>query len=310
MGKKIENNLAPICLFTYNRLDETRLTVEALQNNFLASQSELFVFSDGYKDADGAIKVGKVRDFLKTIEGFKSVTIFESSVNKGLANSIIEGVSQIVNQYGKVIVLEDDLITTPNFLDFMNQCLVQYNDNESIISISGHSLKFNLPKGYVGDVYLYGRAASWGWATWKSRWNVIDWEVKDWEGFSKDRNKINQFNRNGSDMFSMLKDYMDGKNNSWAIRFCYAQFKLNKLTVFPIVSKINNIGFGENATNCNVHDRFVVDLDKSYFNSFLFPDKLILNQDIVGEIVSYYSIKTRIKGKLITWYYKFLKAFN
>jgi hypothetical protein len=298
---------APICLFTYNRLAETKKTIEALQQNYLAQQSNLYVFSDGATGQDGT-KVEEVRSYLKTIDGFKSVTIFESKTNKGLAESIIDGVTKIINEYDQVIVLEDDLLTSPNFLDYMNQSLEQYRSNALIISISGHSLKFNLPKGYEGDVYLNGRASSWGWATWKNRWDLIDWKVKDWDNFKTDLNQRRKFNKNGSDMFSMLQDYMTGKNNSWAIRFCYTQFKLNKSTIYPIISKIDNIGFGKNSTNCNVYNRFDVDFDYTRKRWFVLPYKLESNFEIQIQIVDYFSIKTRIKSKFITWYLKLFKV--
>ena len=132
--------LAPICLFTYSRLEETKRTIEALKKNFLAPKSELFIFSDGPKNHETKDKVKAVRDFIKTIDGFKKITIFESKTNEGLAKSIINGVTKVVNEYGKVIVLEDDLLTTPNFLDFMNQALLFFELNLSIYSINGYSL--------------------------------------------------------------------------------------------------------------------------------------------------------------------------
>ena len=135
--------IAPICLFTYNRLEETIQTVAALKNNFLANKSELFIFSDGAKNKNVEQKIKQVRKYLKTITGFKNITIYESSKNKGLANSIIDGVTKIIETYGKIIVLEDDLVTSPNFLNFMNQALEFYHYNNRIYSVSGYTL--NLP---------------------------------------------------------------------------------------------------------------------------------------------------------------------
>ena len=117
----MKNSLAPICLFTYNRLEETKQTVEALKNNFLAKQSELFIFSDGPKYIDNTLEVDSVRAFVKTISGFKKITINESIKNMGLASSIINGVSKVIKTYDSVIVLEDDLITSANFLNCKNQ---------------------------------------------------------------------------------------------------------------------------------------------------------------------------------------------
>ncbi|WP_298881809.1 glycosyltransferase [uncultured Polaribacter sp.] len=300
-------NLAPICLFTYNRLEETKKTIAALQKNNLASESELFVFSDGWNNETTKQKVLQVRTYLKLIKGFKKVTIYESKINKGLANSIINGVTKILIDFEKVIVLEDDLITTPNFLDYMNSALKTYKVRKDIISISGHSLKFNLPKGYESQVYLHGRAASWGWATWKDRWSLMDWEIKDWELFKKDNKAQKKFNANGSDMTSMLKGFFEGKNNSWAIRFCYNQFKLNMYTVFPITSKVDNIGFGENASNCKGYNRFNIKIDTTNRTSFIMQLDIKPNKNIINQIVSYHSIVTRLKSKLLTYYYNIIK---
>ena len=168
----MKSKLAPICLFTFNRLEETKQTVEALQNNFLACESDLFIFSDGPKNELTKDKVIAVREFLMTIHGFKSITIFESKFNKGLANSIIDGVSQIINEFGKVIVLEDDLVTTPNFLDFMNQGLEHFKNNQRIYSISGFVPLIKNPHDF--DFFLHERSYPWGWATWNQEWSQVD----------------------------------------------------------------------------------------------------------------------------------------
>ena len=156
-----------ICLFTYNRAFETRQTIEALKLNFLAPFSQLFIFSDGPKNESDAEKVGEVRNYIRSIDGFKTVEIIESTINKGLANSIIEGVTQIIDKYEKVIVLEDDLVTTPNFLDFMNQALCFYNGKNNIFSISGFTMDLPSLAACKQDFYFSQRVSSWGWATWK-----------------------------------------------------------------------------------------------------------------------------------------------
>ena len=168
------SKLAPICLFTYNRLNETKQTIKALQKNHLAVESQLFIFSDGSKDDTTKFKVSEVREFIKTVKGFKSVEIFESRKNKGLANSIIHGVSKIIEKFGQVIVLEDDIETHPNFLKFMNESLNFYKNNKRIQSINGYSLAIKSQS----DVYFQKRTFSWGWATWKEYWSLEVFERK------------------------------------------------------------------------------------------------------------------------------------
>ncbi|MBD1431747.1 glycosyltransferase [Sphingobacterium sp. DN00404] len=294
--------LAPICLFTYNRPEETGQTIEALKRNFLAKESDLYIFSDGAKNVSAEEKVKAVRNYIKAIKGFKSVTIYESPTNKGLARSITEGATEILKQFGKVIVLEDDLISSPNMLNFMNQALDYYQNMPKIFSISAFGHHLNLPEGYGYDVYLRGRPYSWGWGTWSDRWDSVDWTIVDWESFKTDRNQIKAFNRLGSDLFKTLEDCMEGKNNSWAVRFAYSQFKQNKITVSPRYSKIVNCGFGKDATHCAAtYNRHKVLFDNTGKKTFKFTDELELTPDISKQLAAYNSISSRLKSKVLNF---------
>lgn len=289
----VENNYAPICLFTYNRLAETKKTIEALQKNFLANESRLYIYSDAGRTKEDVNKVSKVRDYLRSISGFKSVKIFESLINKGLANSVITGVSKTLKSHNSVIVLEDDLVTSPNFLDFLNQSLKFYEDDNKIFSVSGYTL--NLPSlPGDNDCYFGYRASSWGWGIWSNRWQVIDWDVADYEKFK--RNKISQkkFRRGGSDLPRMLSNQMSGRIDSWAIRFCYHQFCNNLITVFPTSSKLISIGFSNEATNTFGSKRFHTPIDKELKRDFCFTKFNKINPKIINEFASKFSIKNRI----------------
>ncbi|PIE99950.1 MAG: sugar transferase [Maribacter sp.] len=290
--------LAPILLFTYNRLYETRETVKALQKNYLATESELFVFSDGAKDSIGEEKVNKVRDYLKTISGFKRVHIKEAKINQGLAKSVVNGVTEIIDQYNKVIVLEDDLITSPNFLDFMNQALDFYSGFPKVISISGYTLDLPALKNYPNDFYIGYRASSWGWGTWKDKWENIDWEVSDYVEFKDNRKERLEFGKIGSDMPRMLKNQMDGKIDSWAIRWCYHQFKHRLVTIFPAKSKIKNIGIGEEATHTTIGTRFETPLDVGDSRIFGFDKVLVGDDNVIKDFRSRFSVKMRVLDRL------------
>jgi hypothetical protein len=289
--------LAPICLFTYNRLEETQKTVDALKKNYLASDSDIFIFSDGAKNENGKNKVEEVRQYLKTINGFKSVTIFQSENNKGLATSIISGVTQILERYGKVIVLEDDLITSANFLNFMNQALDFYEFNSSVFSISGYS--FNLPslKNNKADFYIGYRASSWGWGTWKNQWDKVSWEITDFKQFIWNPVKHLKFLRGGSDMSLMLWRQMNDKIDSWAIRWCYHQFKNNLFTVYATKSKIINIGVGNNATHTKRNSRFEVELDDGKQEIFKFEQNVSIDRELAKEFRQNFSVVSRLKDK-------------
>lgn len=287
--------LAPIIIFAFNRPEALKRLKKSLVSNYLYKESEKFVFIDGPRNESDQNKINVVVEIAQTIT--PNVTV--STANKGLGTSIITGVSSIFQKYEKAIILEDDLICTPNFLSFMNQALDFYEKDDRIISVCGYGLKIKRPKNYVGDVYLSGRSSSWGWATWKDRWEQIDWNMKDWKEFSSNPQRIKAFNRNGSDMFSMLKDYMEGRNKSWAIRFCYNQFKLGKYAVCPFLSKVNNEGFGEEATNCKQqYSRFKVNIDQSGSTHFSFDPQILPNKQIEKECYHYHSIKMRIYSKI------------
>ncbi len=240
----IEIKLDPIIIFTYRRkIDKL---IESLSKNKLSIKSELYIFSDGNKNEKDFEEVQEVRKYLKTIKGFKGITIIESSVNKGLANSIIGGVSRVIDTYGSVIVLEDDLIVSKDFLDYMNDALKFYEKDSNIWSISAYAPKLECLDTLNADVYLSPRASSWGWATWQDRWECIDWEVEDFLTLKVNKSLKYKFNLGGNDMFKMLELQMLGKIDSWAIRWCYSQFRYNRYTVYPKASKIINDGFGDN----------------------------------------------------------------
>ena len=292
-------NLAPIILFCYKRLDTLKLTVSALQKNYLANDSNLIIYSDGAKNKNDESAINEIRDYLKSIDGFKSIEIHESEINKGLADSIITGVTEVLKNHERVIVLEDDLVTSPNFLNFMNEALDFYNTNPKIFSISGFSIpiKNNTDK----DVYFTQRANSTGWGTWRDRWIKIDWAISDYSEFKKNYRQRLAFNKMGSDLSQMLNKQMHGKINSWAIRWCYHQFKNNLFSVHAIFSKIENVGFGsENATNTKEKfNRFKTILDNEAKTKFSFDNDVKLNANLIKQFVKPFTISSRIKYKLI-----------
>ena len=254
---------APIVVFGFNRPDALKNTIASLLRNEEAKDSDLFVFVDGSRDGKVGEKekVEEVREYVKSIKGFKSIHYTFSENNKGLADSIIGGVSQVIKQYGRVIVLEDDLVLMPNFLNFLNQGLEIYENNQKVMSVCGHSCKVKASTDYPYDAYFFTRSSSWGWATWKDRWNLVDWKLNDWDSVVANRKAF--IKSQGSDVFKMLNDWKKGKNHSWAIRFCYAQFVLGRLSVIPNRSFVDNEGFSGDGTNCKRYSRFKFDFQIS-----------------------------------------------
>ena len=220
---------APITLFTYSRADHTKSAVESLLKNKEAAESDLFIFSDGPKTEEKRKAVEENRKYIHTITGFKSVHIVEHEKNQGLANSLIAGITEIVNQYGRVIVVEDDLILSPYFLQFMNEALEKYKDEDRVASISAF---LNPIDCEAPDTFFLRYFACWGWATWKRGWDIL---INDDRVLLKQlRWKKNDFNIGGTGPFYGIL-YCDkiGLNDSWAVRFYASQFLAGKLQLFP-----------------------------------------------------------------------------
>jgi hypothetical protein len=248
--------LAPIALFAYNRPKHTLCTVESLRLNNLSNASDLFIFSDAPKVHSQSVLVNNVRKYIHGITGFKSVTIVERDVNKGLANSIIDGVSRLCREFGQVIVLEDDLVTSPHFLKYMNEALNFYRDNDRVISIHGYIYPF---KSKLPETFFLKGADCWGWATWDRGWNLFEPKGERLLHELKYRNLVNQFNYNGA--FNNIKLF--DKSDSWCIRWHASAFLKNKLTLYPGVSLVNNIGIDGTGEHCGPTNYYDCEVSKN-----------------------------------------------
>lgn len=296
--------LSPIIIFAFNRTKILPKTISALQANPEAKNSDLYIFIDGPRNGnkDDQIKIKEIHTIVKGIQGFRSITYKFSDYNKGLGSSIISGVSEIISKYDKVIVLEDDLVVQPNFLRFMNEGLNKYQTTEEVFSICGYTNRITTPKKYMYDAYFCTRSSSWGWGTWADRWQSVDWSFDNWEEWRKYKKSFNKWG--GSDCFSMLRGCKDGRNKSWAIRFCFAQFLQNKFSIFPIKSLVNNNGFDGEGTNCKKYSRFKFDLERPDKIDFIFPDKPKLIKSIHRQAMSYHSIPIRLWSRIMYFLHK------
>lgn len=275
-------NLAPIILFVYHRPDHTRKTVEALRLNKLASESLLFIFSDCYKNEKDKKAVEEVRNYISTITGFKEIKIILREKNLGLANSVISGVTEVIEKYGKAIVLEDDIVTSPYFLKFINEALEFYKDDKKIYSVSGYNFPIKIPASYKHQIYISPRPSSWGWATWKDRWEKVDWAIKDFNNILSNKNMIWNFNKGGDDLFRMLVNQLEGKIDSWAIRWSYCHFKNHAFSLYPCKSLVKNIGTDYTGTHSKKTNKFNVEIDNAK-ETFSFLKNLEQNEEIIRE---------------------------
>ncbi|NUN70027.1 MAG: glycosyltransferase family 2 protein [Bacteroidetes bacterium] len=239
--------LAPIALFAYSRPEHTRRTVEALQANAMAQDSDLFVFSDAAKDPSVRSGVEAVRRYIGSITGFRTLTIVERERNMGLAASIIDGVTSLTDSHGSVIVVEDDLVTSPYFLQYMNEGLQMYRDDEQVISIHGYVYPVRTP---LPESFFIRGADCWGWATWKRGWDLFEHDGRMLLQKLKEQRLDHAFDWDGTyGNIRMLERQIAGKVNSWAIRWHASAFLQGRLTLYPGTSLVRNIGGDAMATH-------------------------------------------------------------
>lgn len=238
--------LAPIIMFVYNRPWHTQQTIEALKNNESAVESDLIIYSDGPKNDRSRASVLEVRDYIKTVDGFKSIKIIERNKNWGLAANIIDGVTEVVNKYGKVIVMEDDLVTSPLFLRFMNDALTAYESIDNVGCIHGYIYPI---EGIEDDFFIKG-ADCWGWATWSRAWKCFEPNGKKLLRNIEKSELINDSFNVNCGYISMLENQILGLNDSWAIRWYFSCLIRDMYCLYPGITYVNNIGLDNTGTHC------------------------------------------------------------
>jgi len=276
--------LAPIVLFTYNRLWHTQQTIEALQKNELASESELFIYSDGGKDEESWARAKELREYLKSIDGFKNITIIEQEKNLGLADSIISGVTKIVNEYAKIIVLEDDIVTSPYFLRYMNDALDFYENVDKVWHISGWN--YPIDANGLSDTFLWRNMNCWGWATWASRWKRYEKKPKELIA-SFNEGEIEYFNLDGCvDFWSQVIKNHNGSMNSWAIFWAATIHKSDGLCLNPSQTYAKNIGFDGTGVHTGVRTNYASPFNRK--KSIIFEEVMLESKLALHKIKQFY----------------------
>lgn len=298
--EKFIAQLAPIVLFTYNRLKHTKQTIEALQENVYASDSELFIYSDAPKTDKAVAEVQAVRDYLHSINGFKKITIIERDENWGLARNIIDGVTSIVNKYGKIIVLEDDIVTSRYFLKYMNDALKIYENESRVMEINGYAAPMETEG--LPETYFLEFADCWGWATWDRAWKFFKRNPEELrDSFSQE--EIKKFNLDGAykGFWQQVLDNCDGRLYTWAIFWHAAIFQNNGISLMVRDSLVINEGFDGSGEHCSNNDCFFVPINNCAIEKY--PIKICENLMVRKRIKNFYkktnsSFLSRIKGFL------------
>lgn len=307
----MNNNLAPIVLFVYNRLDHTKKTIDALSKNELANETDLYVYSDAPANITKVESVLKVREYLKTIKGFKSIKIIEREYNYGIERSVATAVTEVVNKYGKIIVVEDDIVTSKYFIKFMNTSLDFYKDNDKVSVISGYNHPNSLlpiPKDYQNDVYFFQRNCSSGWGTWSSVINKVKWDYSLEDDILSDRIIRKKIIGCGEDIIDMIKDQLQKNNSlSWDVCVTIHQCINNLYTLYPCFSYVNNIGFDNSGLHSPSTDIYYNDLNKSIEN-FKLLEEITTNKVMNKNYLNVY--KKSFKGKIRTYINNFIHHFG
>jgi hypothetical protein len=275
---------APIALFVYKRLAHTKTTIESLLENKEAADSILYIYSDAAKNEKDAAAVQEVRDYIRTLSGFKELHIITQPQNRGLANSIISGVTQVIEKHGTVIVIEDDLLLSPWFLKYMNDGLASYERNDRVASIHGYTypLQHTPPETF----FLRG-ADCWGWATWARAWKVFNPDAAALLAELRSRNLESEFDFSGyAGNIRMLQNQIEGKIDSWAIRWHASAFLANMFTLYPGNSLVQNIGMDGGGTHSDTTTIFRTTLAETPIH--IIPDEPKSNPEIIAALTRYY----------------------
>ncbi len=291
---------APIALFAYNREAHLRKTIEALRENAEAPSSPLHIFSDAPKHSSDRLAVEAVRAYIKTIVGFSSVRVTERTENYGLARSIIDGVTQVCSSYGRIIVLEDDMVVSKYFLRYMNEALNAYEHDDRVVSIHAYAYPI---AGHLPDTMFLNAAHCWGWATWVRGWSLFEADGRRLLSELRRRNLTKQFDFDGTFPYTkMLQDQIKGRNDSWAIRWYASTFLQDKLTLYPGRSLLYNTGMDGSGTHSSATDRYFT---KVADHPILVADIAVVENVVLKKAMSAYfarthpSLPVRVAGRLL-----------
>lgn len=297
--------LSPIVLFVYNRPDHTQKTLDALAQNELAKDSILYVFCDGAKphpSQNQLEKINETREVVKQQEGnFKEIIITEQTQNLGLADSILSGVSQIIKKYGKIIVLEDDIVTSKGFLKFMNESLEIYEYEEKVMHISGYMFPANLENAIPNNeqTFFYRSPSCWGWATWQRAWQTINTDTEFLLSELESKQLLKEFDLDNTYQFSkQLELNINGKIKTWAVKWYASVFLENGLCLHPKHSLVQNIGTDSTGNTSPTTNHFWHKKLANYVE--VNPIQITENKKVVEQMKAYYrQFKLSFSQKII-----------
>ncbi|WP_406656578.1 hypothetical protein V7O62_12060 [Methanolobus sp. ZRKC2] len=301
-------NHTPIALFIYNRPEHSRKTLESLVNNSEFADSSLYIFCDGAKSEKDIDSVQATRELIHSYE-LENAKIIESKHNKGLAQSLVDGINYIFREHDRIVVLEDDCVSSSDFIHFMNTCLSNYESNERVMNVSAYCPPIEIPEDYPYDIFFSYRFSSWGWGTWK----------RAWKNYSRDPHMLDiiedssvikkKIDRAGLDLYPMLKRQVNGKLNSWAVFWAVNIIMNDGLSISPVRSRITNIGHDGSGTHCRTDEKYNVQIQNQKPRKISFPESIIPHERIVKEYYNFHT-GTLFKQMLYHSYHTYFKVIN
>ena len=239
---------APVVVFAYRRPEHLRRTLESLLRCPESAHTQFIVYCDGPRQGAEVADVEATRRVAVELLGSRAEYHF-ADANMGLSRSVIGGVTDVVERFGRAIVVEDDLELDQGFLAFMNAGLERYSDEDAVYQVSGYM--FDIPEFEQRRTALFlPLTVSWGWATWKRAWDRFDAGAEGWQRLSRDPALRRRFNLDGAfDYANMLMRQMAGLQDSWAIRWYWTVFSRGGMVLFPPASLVDNTGFDGSGTH-------------------------------------------------------------
>lgn len=287
-------NTAPICLSVYKRINHVKQTISALQKNLLAEESILYIFSDHPMIGDEE-EVRNVRRYLKKINGFHDVFIIEREENNRVKNNR-NGIKKILDDFGKVIFLEEDIVTAPGFLSYLNFALDFYKEHKNVISVSAYCPPIEIPEDYKYSTFFLPRFNAWGFGTWKNKFDPFEFSLIDYEKNIKDKNFLEKLTAGGDDIFYLVQNDYNGYIDALDIKVMYHQALYKKYTVYPRISMVQNIGHDGSGVHCRNTNKFLIKDIWQQCDNFHFAPEIELNDRILLENKKFRSTKKSTKS--------------
>lgn len=305
-------DFAPVLVSVYDRKKHLENCISSLKNNYYAKDTILYIVSDNANTEESKKIVTDIRNYIKTISGFKEVRCIFNETNLG-SKSIRNVIEKVLNEHGKIIFLEDDLVVSKYFLKYMNVGLEKYKNDRRIFSICAYSPDdLKIPSNYNKDIYIWASFGGWGFATWKNRWYELDLELSRYTNFIKDKKRVRRFNKIASSTMGILKADREGKIIAVDSRIAFNMFLNNKYSIFPVKSLVKNMGVDGTGEHCGTNDKY--SNEKIYQEEIKFPQEIEIDKRIFKARRKYHSSIKRDYIipliKIIPPLYNFLKQLK